>query len=59
VMLAGDPTKIDDFEDLLRSYGIVDLQRSGRVALPKLDRTDDRSKGATVLGFAKNPEKAG
>ena len=29
---------LDDFEDLLRGYGIVELQRTGRVALPKLDR---------------------
>jgi acetolactate synthase I/III small subunit len=39
VMLAGDPEKLDDFEDLLRPYGITELQRTGRVALPKLDRT--------------------
>jgi acetolactate synthase-1/3 small subunit len=36
--LEGHPDKVDDFEDLLGSYGIVELQRSGRVALPKLDR---------------------
>jgi acetolactate synthase-1/3 small subunit len=60
VMLAGAPTKVDDFEDLIRSYGIVDLQRSGRVALPMLDRTDDRSgANSRVLGFAKPTEKAG
>jgi acetolactate synthase-1/3 small subunit len=35
-MLAGAPDALDDFEDLLRSYGIVELQRTGRVALPKL-----------------------
>ena len=28
----------DDFEELLRAYGIVELQRTGRVALPKLIR---------------------
>jgi acetolactate synthase-1/3 small subunit len=38
VMLAGHPSKLDDFEDLLRPYGITELQRTGRVALPKLDR---------------------
>lgn len=38
VALEGHPDKLDDFEDLLRSYGIVELQRTGRVALPKLDR---------------------
>ncbi|HUS61374.1 MAG TPA: acetolactate synthase small subunit, partial [Acidimicrobiales bacterium] len=30
VMLAGQPGKIDDFEELLRPYGIVELQRTGR-----------------------------
>jgi acetolactate synthase-1/3 small subunit len=38
VMLAGSPSKIDDFENLIRPYGIVELQRTGRVALPKLER---------------------
>jgi acetolactate synthase-1/3 small subunit len=38
VMLAGQPAKLDDFEDLMRPYGIVELQRTGRVALPRLDR---------------------
>jgi acetolactate synthase-1/3 small subunit len=38
VSLDGTPRKIDDFEDLLRPYGIVEFQRTGRVALPKLDR---------------------
>ncbi|MGA9275316.1 acetolactate synthase small subunit [Ilumatobacter sp.] len=36
--LEGHPAKLDDFEELLDSYGIVELQRTGRVALPKLDR---------------------
>jgi acetolactate synthase-1/3 small subunit len=39
VALDGQPAKLDDFEELLRGYGIVELARSGRVALPKLDRT--------------------
>ena len=38
VSLEGHPDKLDDFEELLGSYGIVELQRTGRVALPKLDR---------------------
>src|SRR5580704_6029131 len=38
LMLAGTPSKIDDFENLIRPYGIVELQRTGRVALPKLER---------------------
>jgi acetolactate synthase-1/3 small subunit len=38
VMLAGDPEKLDDFEELMRPYGISELQRTGRVALPRLDK---------------------
>jgi acetolactate synthase-1/3 small subunit len=42
VSLDGQPAKIDDFEELLRPYGIVELQRTGRVALPKLERQAPR-----------------
>ncbi len=42
VELAGPPSKLDDFEDLMRAYGIVELQRTGRVALPKLERQAPR-----------------
>ncbi|MGI9032114.1 MAG: acetolactate synthase small subunit [Acidimicrobiales bacterium] len=42
VELSGRPSKLDDFEDLMRAYGIAELQRTGRVALPKLDRTSSR-----------------
>ena len=38
VSLEGNPSKIDDFEDQLRPHGIADIQRTGRIALPKLDR---------------------
>ena len=38
IMLADPPDKLDDFEELLRPYGIVEVQRSGRIALPKLSR---------------------
>ena len=44
VSLEGHPTKIDDFEDMLRPYGIDDIQRTGRIALPKLDRDAARLK---------------
>jgi acetolactate synthase-1/3 small subunit len=42
VEVAGPPSKLDDFEDLMRGYGIVELQRTGRVALPKLERQAPR-----------------
>jgi acetolactate synthase-1/3 small subunit len=38
VSLEGHPDKVDDFEEMLRPYGFVELQRTGRVALPKLER---------------------
>ena len=42
IMLSGTPQKLDDFEDLMRPYGIVEVQRTGRVALPKLERQAPR-----------------
>jgi acetolactate synthase-1/3 small subunit len=36
IMLAGEPDRLDDFEDLIRPYGIVEIQRTGRVALPRV-----------------------
>jgi acetolactate synthase-1/3 small subunit len=36
VMLAGPPQSLDDFEALIHPYGITELQRTGRIALPKL-----------------------
>jgi acetolactate synthase-1/3 small subunit len=38
LMVAGTPDKLDAFTDLLRPYGIIELQRTGRIALPKLAR---------------------
>lgn len=42
ISLEGHPDKVDDFEQLLRPYGIVELQRTGRVALPKIDNSAAR-----------------
>ncbi len=52
VSLDGYPAQLDDFEALLAGYGIVELQRTGRVALPKLDRE-------ARLRAVNNPGKAG
>ena len=38
VSLDGHPDKLDDFVELLTEYGIVEMQRTGRVALHKLER---------------------
>jgi acetolactate synthase-1/3 small subunit len=51
VMLAGRPEKLDDFEHLLESYQVVGLQRTGLVALPKLDR-QPRQGGALAISLA-------
>ncbi len=38
LLVAGTPDKLAAFTDLLRPYTIVELQRTGRIALPKLAR---------------------
>jgi len=53
VMVSGTPEAIDDFEDLMRPYGIAGLQRTGRIALPKLaDRTSGSGASAPAAGVA-------
>ena len=39
LMVAGDPSELDEIESQLRDFGIVELQRTGRIALPKLSLT--------------------
>ncbi len=38
LMIAGTPDKLDAITDLLTPFGIVELQRTGRIALSKLAR---------------------
>jgi acetolactate synthase-1/3 small subunit len=38
IEVAGPPDKLDAMTDLLSQFGIVELQRTGRIALPKLAR---------------------
>lgn len=42
VSLEGEPDKIDDFTELVRPFGIVEMQRTGRIALAKLERSGPR-----------------
>ena len=44
LMVAGQPDKLDAMIDLLAPFGIVELQRTGRIALAKLSRTPGKLK---------------
>jgi acetolactate synthase-1/3 small subunit len=39
ISVSDSPERLDDLADLLAPFDIVSLQRTGRVALPKLERT--------------------
>ncbi len=39
VSMDDEPERLDDLENLLMPYGIIDVQRTGRVALPRLEHT--------------------
>lgn len=47
VLATGEPGRLDDFAELLGSFGIVELQRTGRVALAKLERQSTKVKTTT------------
>jgi acetolactate synthase small subunit len=52
-MVAGTPDTLDDFEKLMVPYGIAGLQRSGRIALPKLvGRTSAGGRAELAVGIA-------
>jgi len=51
VAMTGPPERVDDFEGLLEGYEVVELQRTGRVALPKLARRpEDRRPAGRQAG---------
>ena len=52
VSLDGSPEKLDDFTELLRQYGITESQRTGRVALPKLDTASIATEALNTQGKA-------
>jgi acetolactate synthase-1/3 small subunit len=42
IMVTGEPEKLDAFSDLVKPFGIVEIQRTGRIALPRLARQPTR-----------------
>ena len=38
IMVAGESDKLDAFSDLAKPFGIVELQRTGRIALARVAR---------------------
>jgi acetolactate synthase-1/3 small subunit len=49
IMVAGDPDKLDAFSDLAKPFGIVEIQRTGRIALPKLSREPTRLRAVKTV----------
>jgi acetolactate synthase I/III small subunit len=50
MMLAGDPDTLDAMTELLEQFGIVELQRTGRIALPKLSRKPTNLRAVRAVG---------
>ncbi len=50
ILVAGTPAKLDAMTDLLSPYGLVELQRTGRIALPVLARRPARLRAVKSRG---------
>jgi acetolactate synthase-1/3 small subunit len=50
IEVAGPPDKLDAMTDLLNQFGIVELQRTGRIALPKLARRPTKLRAVKSKG---------
>ena len=57
-MVAGEPDKLDAFSDLVKPFGIVELQRTGRIALPRVARQPTRLRAVkTARAVASSPRR--
>jgi acetolactate synthase-1/3 small subunit len=50
ILVAGTPAKLDAMTDLLSPFGLVELQRTGRIALPALARRPARLRAVKPRG---------
>jgi acetolactate synthase-1/3 small subunit len=50
IMVAGEPDKLDAFSDLVKPFGIVELQRTGRIAMPRLARQPVKLRAVKASG---------
>jgi acetolactate synthase-1/3 small subunit len=50
LLVAGTPDKLDAISDLLAPFGIVESQRTGRIALPKLAREQTKLRAVKDRG---------